>query len=97
MNKERLISEMKEKITPIIKAGGVSRSALFGSITRGEMGENSDVDILVDMPEGKSLFDLVDLKMKLEEAVGRRVDLLTYKSIHPLLRENIERELITIF
>ena len=68
------------------------RSALFGSVVRGEANEKSDVDILVEFPEDKSLFDLVDLKQKLESALGSDVDIVTYRSISPLIRDTVLRE-----
>ena len=94
--KQATIQEIKEKILPILRARGVKRTSLFGSVVRGEDDSKSDVDVIVEMPEGKSLFDLVDLKAELEETLGRPVDVITFKSVHPLLRENIEREQVAI-
>lgn len=90
------IEKLKETLAPVARASGVVRSALFGSFARGEANKESDVDVLVEMPAGKSLFDLVDLKLKMEDATGRSVDLVTYGSLHPLLRENIEREMVPL-
>ncbi|MEM2882792.1 MAG: nucleotidyltransferase family protein, partial [Candidatus Bathyarchaeia archaeon] len=58
----------------------------------GEGREDGDIDILVEFEGGKSLLDLVGLKMDLEEALGRKVDVLTYNSLHPLLRDRILEE-----
>lgn len=90
------INQIKKKILPILKEAGIKRSALFGSFVRGETAEGSDIDMLVDLPRGKTLFDLADLENKLEEALGREVDVLTYNSIHPLLKEIILKEQIQI-
>ena len=79
-----------------MKKEGVLRSAFFGSLVRGEETEESDVDLLVEMPEGKSLFDFVGLKMELEKALDRPVDLVTYNSLHPLLKPDIEKNLIPV-
>lgn len=84
------------KILPILKEEGVLRSAFFGSFARGEAGENSDIDILVDLPEGKTLFNLIDLEKKLEDAVGKKVDVVTYRSISPLLRDIIQKDEVKI-
>lgn len=83
------ISEIKRRALPILKEEGVTKAALFGSIIRGEAGENSDIDILVDLPRGKSLFDLAGLQMKLVKVLGREVDIITYSSINPLLKDSI--------
>lgn len=90
------IAQIKKNVLPILKDAGIKRSALFGSFVRGEATEESDIDMLVDLPRGKTLFDLADLKNKLEEALGRGVDVLTYNSIHPLLKEIILKEQVQI-
>ena len=86
------IEEIKYKIIPILKRYDVRRAALFGSFVRGEQREDSDIDILVEFKDGKSLLDLAGLKIELEEALGRKVDILTYNSLHPLLRDKILQE-----
>lgn len=65
---------------------------MFGSFVRGEMGEGSDIDILVEFKGEKSLLDLAGLKIELEELLGRKVDVLTYNSLHPLLKDRILSE-----
>ncbi len=77
---------------PILKRQGVTKAALFGSLARGEMQRESDIDMLVEFEKRKSLLDLVRMQFMLEEKLGRKVDLLTYKSIHPLLRDIILNE-----
>jgi uncharacterized protein with HEPN domain/predicted nucleotidyltransferase len=63
------------------------RSSLFGSFARGDAGPESDVDILIDFPEDKTLFDLMDLEENLRSVLGRKVDVITYRSLHHLLRD----------
>lgn len=90
------INSIKSKALPILREAGVRKSALFGSYVRGENTKNSDIDMLVELPEGKSLLDLVRLERKLEKSLGKKVDLLTFKSIHPLLKDYIERDQLQI-
>lgn len=90
------LGQIKKIALPILKGAGVTRSALFGSFVHGEAGKDSDIDILVDLPRGKSLFDLVDLQMKLEEALGKKIDVVTYNSLHPLLKDRILAEQVQI-
>lgn len=90
------IEEIKKKILPILKEIGVTRAALFGSVARGEQTKKSDVDILVDLPKHMSLFDVVDLEFKLEEAVKRKVDLVDYNAIKPRLKPYIMQDHIQI-
>ena len=67
---------IKRKITPILKRQGVTKAALFGSVVRGELKKSSDIDVLVQFKPGKSLLDLVGLKLDLEELLKRKVDVL---------------------
>ena len=90
------LDRIKNKAVPILKEAGVTHSALFGSYVRGEEREDSDVDMLVEFPKGKSLLDLVDLEMKLEKVLGKKVDLLTFKSVSPYLKDYIQKEQIQI-
>jgi len=83
------IEQIKNKIVPVLKEAGVVRSSLFGSVVRGETTKVSDIDILVDLPRGKTLFDLACLELDFEEALGKDVDVVTYRSISPLLKDTI--------
>ena len=83
------IEPVREKIIDILRENGVKRASFLGSIVRGEMTDDSDVDLLVEFEVRRSLLDLAHLKNELEDAIDRRVDLLTYKSLHPLLKERI--------
>lgn len=83
------LDNIKGKSIPVLSAAGVTRSSLFGSVVRGNYDENSDVDFLVELPRGKTLLDLMDLKLKLEKVLGKQVDLLTYNSISPYLKDSI--------
>lgn len=83
---------LKNKIIPILERYEVKKAAVFGSFVRGEQKEDSDVDILVEFKGKKSLLDLAGLKIELEETLKRKVDVLTYNSLHPLLRDRILQE-----
>lgn len=83
---------IKRKIIPILKRQGVTKAALFGSAARGEMKKRSDVDILVKLEKGKSLFDFVGLKLELEDKLKKKVDLVMYGAIKPRLKDIILRD-----
>ncbi|MCX6789418.1 MAG: nucleotidyltransferase family protein [Candidatus Gribaldobacteria bacterium] len=86
--------EIAKKIIPILKKQGVKKAALFGSQARGEATKKSDVDLLVEFNKNKEpgLFGFVGFKLELEEKLRRKVDLLTYNAIHPLLRNTILKD-----
>jgi len=94
--KENQIKEIKKMLIKVLRQYGVKKAALFGSIVRGEATESSDIDLLVEFEGRKSLLDLAGLKLDLQELLKRPVDVLTYKSLHHLLKEKIlsEQEVI---
>ena len=71
--------------------------AIFGSMARDEATKDSDVDILVDFDSKKGLFGFADLKFYLEEILGRHVDLVTIRALHPALKTRILSESKEIF
>jgi hypothetical protein len=86
------IDEIKLKALPILKAAGVTRSSLFGSYVRGEQNDDSDIDVLVDLPKGKSLFDFIGLQLELEDALHKKVDLGEFSTIKPRIRNRVLKE-----
>lgn len=88
-----VVSEkIKKKIKRKLKEEGVKSIAIFGSYTRGEEEPESDLDILVEFSEPKSLFDIARIERNLSGIIGKKVDLVTGKSLSPYLKEQVERE-----
>ena len=83
------IDHIKTTILDTLQQFGVKKAALFGSIVRSEATDDSDIDLLVEFEPGRSLFDLAGLKLELERLLGKNVDIVTYRSLHPLLRDKI--------
>jgi predicted nucleotidyltransferase len=71
---------------------GAHNVRVFGSVARGEAGENSDIDLLVELEEGRSLLDQAGLVLDLEELLGRKVDVVTEQGLYWLLRRRILKE-----
>lgn len=84
--------EIKKYLTEYLKKKGVIKASIFGSLARGESSSASDIDILVKLDKNKTLLDLIGLKLELEELLNQKVDVLTYNSLHPLLKENILKD-----
>lgn len=91
-----LSSAWRDDIDRIAAAHGARNVRVFGSVGRGESGDSSDLDLLVDMAEGRSLFDLVALGADLEEALGVDVDVVTEKSLSPYLRDRVLAEAVSL-
>ncbi len=87
---------IRRQVLPVLKQHNIARAALFGSYARGEGTRRSDLDILVEFKGTKSLLDLVDLKYALEQRTGRKVDVLTFRSLHPAIRERILNEQVPL-
>lgn len=73
----------------IAKKYGAKNIRVFGSFARGEQTKRSDIDLLVRMPKGSSLFDLAGLKIDLEKALKKKVDIVQDHCIKPALRSRI--------
>ena len=96
IKKDNELEKLKPKIIKILKDNGVKKAGIFGSYAKGEQKKNSDIDILIDLPKGMSLFDVVGVELKLEGALNKKIDLLTYGAIHKLLKDRILNEEIRI-
>jgi len=84
--------DIKTRIIPILVRQGVLKASLFGSFARNEARKNSDIDLLVKLDRSKTLLDLVALRLELRSKLGKKVDVLTYASINPLLKSRILKE-----
>lgn len=72
---------------------GFARLDVFGSVARGEDRTDSDIDVLYDLLPGRHVtWEVVDAAEELSEILGRPVDLVSRRAVHPLLRERIETE-----
>lgn len=78
---------------------GISYLGLFGSYARGEENTDSDVDLLIDFKEGekKSLFDLADMKIQLEDTLNKKVDIAMRGRVKKILEPYILKDLVTLY
>lgn len=72
----------------VLKKYGVKKAALFGSYARGVADEKSDIDILIEPPEGMGI-TIVRLKRDLEDTLHKKVDLVSYNGISKYLKNYI--------
>jgi predicted nucleotidyltransferase/DNA-binding XRE family transcriptional regulator len=92
----RRVWQHRHRITAVAASHGVRRVRVFGSVARGTETPGSDVDLLVDLPEGMGLFALGRLRLDLEEIVGARIDLVPADGLRPDVRSNVETDLVTL-
>jgi len=91
-----MVDDVENRIIQVLKRHNVKKTALFGSHVRGEARKGSDIDILVELDEDVNLLDFVGIKLELEEATGKKVDLVEYGTIKPLLRDRILKEQVVL-
>ena len=81
-----------------LKRLGVEHLYLFGSVADDRGGSDSDVDLFFDHQKGKlGLYELLDLKEMASTILGRRADIMTRASLHPVLRPRIEEAAVLVF
>lgn len=89
-----------EAAGPVLKwlaeAAGYSRIAVFGSVARQQTTGASDVDLLVQAPEGTSTFEFIRFRQLLESVLGRKVDLVSYSGLKPGLDDDIRLEAVPL-
>ena len=74
----------------------IARIILFGSVAEEKATEDSDIDILIDLDKNLSLLKLIELKIKLEKILKKKVDLIEYDLIHPLIKKDAFKEEVKI-
>lgn len=84
-----LIETHRAELLALARRRGVTGVRVFGSMSRGDDTEGSDVDLLVTLAPGTSALALGGLLLDAQELLGRRVDVLTEASLHPALRESV--------
>lgn len=96
MSPNELLQEKREDILRIANKRGASNIRIFGSVARGEADPKSDIDLLVDLEPGRSIFDLGGLLMDLQELLGQNVDVVTERGLRERIRERVLKEAIPL-
>jgi uncharacterized protein len=96
MSLQALVQAKREDILRIASEYGAYDVRIFGSVARGEDDEKSDIDFLVNMEKGRSLFDLGGLLMDLQDLLGHDVDVVTEDGLRERIRERVLREAMAL-
>jgi len=89
---DTLRAERREQILRLAERRGAHNLRVFGSVARGEAGEDGDLDLLVAWEPGRSLLDHSGLVQDLQELLGMKVHVGTERSLHWYVRDRILRE-----
>lgn len=90
------IQRQKKDILAIARQHGISQLRIFGSVIRGEETPQSDIDLLVELEPGCSMLDLGGALIRLQELLGRKVDIVTERGLHWYLKEKIMQEAVQL-
>lgn len=91
-----LLESHRDELIALARRRGVTAIRVFGSMSRGDADEDSDVDLLVTLSPGTSALALGGLLMDAKGLLGRRVDVVTEASLHPALRERILADAVAL-
>lgn len=91
------VEQIKDKIIPLLKKGGVGFAGVFGSFARGDATKESDIDLLIRFNGQKSLLDLVHLENTLSDTLHRKVDLVTEGGLSPYIKKYVFSDLQVLF
>jgi predicted nucleotidyltransferase len=95
-NSIKLLKNKRKDILRIASKYGARNVRIFGSLARGEAREDSDIDFLVDMEPGRSLFDLGGLLMDLQNLLAQKVDVVTENGLRPRIRDRVLKEALPL-
>ena len=96
MNVAKSLKAQREEILRIAAQHGARNLRVFGSVARGDAGADSDLDLLVDMDPGRSLFDMGGLLMDLQDLLGCTVDIVSERGLRPRIRERVLSEAVPL-
>ena len=93
---ETLVEAAGPVLRRLAEVSGYRRLAVFGSVARGEAHPGSDIDLLVEAPEGTSSFGFIKFKQLIERVLCREIDLVDYGGLKPKLDDDIRREAVLL-
>ena len=96
MGVDQLVRTRRDEILRIAAEHGARNLRVFGSVGRGDAGPESDLDILVDLEDGCSLFDMGGLLMDLQDLLGCKVDVVTERGLRDRIRARVLREAVPL-
>lgn len=92
------LKEIKERAIPVLRANNATEAYLFGSVARGDAGADSDIDILANFAEPRGgLIEFIRAKHALEDALGKKVDLVEMSVLRKELRPYVDKDKVRLF
>jgi uncharacterized protein len=96
MGAKELLKDKREDILRLAAKYGVSNVRIFGSVARGQAGPESDIDFLIDLDPGRTLFDLGGFLYEVRELLGVPVDVVPEKSLRKHVRPSVLKDAVPL-
>ncbi len=90
------INHIKRAVLPVLRKYGIHSASIVGSVARNESTNESDLDIVVEIPGKISLLTFSKIKIELEETINRKVDLIERSALKPALKKQLLKDEIKI-
>lgn len=90
------IKARRDEILRICESHGGHNVRVFGSVAKGQTSPQSDLDLLVELDDDRSLLDRIAIMQDLEEFLGCRVDVVSPRALHSLIRDEVLREAVDL-
>jgi len=91
------VDTILDRAKPILKKYKVKKAGIFGSYARGDASPDSDIDFLIETFKPITLFTFFDMNEELEKVLGKKVDIMTPRSLNHRVRPYVMADLKTIY
>ena len=90
-------SERNKTLVSFLTKHGANKIGIFGSVARGEERIDSDIDILIEFKKTPSLFEVVRIEQEISDIIGKKVELITEKSLSPYIKDSVLKEVVILY
>ncbi|HII95529.1 MAG: nucleotidyltransferase family protein [Candidatus Methanofastidiosa archaeon] len=90
-------SERNKTLVSFLTKHGAKKIGIFGSVARGEERIDSDIDILIEFKKTPSLFEVVRIEQEISDIIGKKVELITEKSLSPYIKDSVLKEVVILY
>ncbi|MEN6378610.1 MAG: nucleotidyltransferase family protein [Methanofastidiosum sp.] len=90
-------SERNNTLVSFLTKHGAKKIGIFGSVARGEERFDSDIDILIEFKKTPSLFEVVRIEQEISDIIGKKVELITEKSLSPYIKDSVLKEVVILY
>lgn len=90
------LESYKQLIVPVLTRYAIKQAAIFGSLAKGTMTSESDIDILIEPAAGFTLFTMLQLEEEISQLTQHKIDLVEYNALKPSIKSEVELTAINI-